>query len=235
MFDFNGKTVVVSGASGGMGSILCERLAAKGAKLALCSIDKEGLERLAENLKKYNTEVMTKVVDVTDEDEVKAFIDEAAAKFGKFAGLANLAGLSIPGQIPEFDVKSYDTMIDVNLKGYFLMSKHFANNAEDQAIIVTIGSMAAINANGNAPLYCTAKAAVNMLSKAMLLQVGKKNIRVSTVNPGGADTAFWGTRTVDKTKLMQAEEVVDVIEFVLCSDPKIQIHEISFESFARFN
>ena len=64
MFDFNGKTVVVTGASGGMGSILCERLAAKGANLAVCSVDKEGLEKLAENLKKYepqNAEVWAEV------------------------------------------------------------------------------------------------------------------------------------------------------------------------------
>ena len=234
MFDFNGKTVVVSGASGGMGSILCERLAAKGANLALCSVDKEGLAKLAENLKKYDVKVVCEYVDITNEDEVAAFMAKAA-ELGSLAGLANLAGLSIPGQIPEFDVASYDLMMDVNLKGAFIMSKHFANVADEQAIIVNIGSMAAINANGNAPLYCTAKAAVNMFSKAMLLQVGKKNIRVSTINPGGADTAFWGTRTVDKTKLMQAEDVVNVIEFVLCSDPCIQIHEISFESFARFN
>ena len=49
------------------------------------------------------------------------------------------------------------------------MSKHFANVADEQAIIVNIGSMAAINANGNAPLYCTAKAAVNMFSKESVL------------------------------------------------------------------
>ena len=234
MFDFNGKTVVVTGASGGMGSILCERLAAKGANLAVCSVDKEGLDRLAESLKKYDIKVVCELVDITNEDEVSAFMAKAA-ELGSLAGLANLAGLSIPGQIPEFDVNSYDLMMDVNLKGSFLMSKHFANVADDAAIIVNIGSMAAINANGNAPLYCTAKAAVNMFSKALLLQVGKKNIRVSTINPGGADTAFWGTRAVDRTKLMQAEDVVNVIEFVLCSDPCIQIHEISFESFARFN
>ena len=234
MFDFNGKTVVVTGASGGMGSILCERLAAKGANLAVCSVDKEGLDKLVENLKKYDIKVVADIVDVTNEDEVSAFMAKAA-ELGSLAGLANLAGLSIPGQIPEFDVNYYDLMMDVNLKGAFLMSKHFSNVADEQSIIVNIGSMAAINANGNAPLYCTAKAAVNMFSKAMLLQVGKKNIRVSTINPGGADTAFWGTRTVDKTKLMQAEDVVNVIEFVLCSDPCIQIHEISFESFARFN
>ena len=113
-------------------------------------------------------------------------------------------------------------------------SKYFADKAADPAIIVNIGSMAARNANGNAPLYCTAKAAVNMLSKALLLQVGSKKIRVTTVNPGGADTAFWGERKVDRTKLMNAEDVCDVIMFVLTSNPNIQIHEISFESMAKF-
>lgn len=232
---YNGKAVVVTGASGGMGTILCDRLAAQGAKLALCSNDRARLDAQVEDLKKYGTEIFAKVIDITDEADVKAFFEEAHAKLGAFSALANLAGLSIPAQIPEMDVKDYDLVLDVNVKGTFLASKHFAGVAADEAIIVNIGSMAAINANGNAPLYCTAKAAVNMLSKGSLIQLGKKNIRVTTVNPGGADTPFWGTRTVDKSKLMQAEDVVNVIEFVLCSDPKIQIHEISFESFARFN
>ena len=94
MFDFNGKTVVVTGASGGMGSILCERLAAKGANLAVCSVDKEGLEKLAENLKKYDIKVVCELVDITNEEEVAAFMAKAA-ELGSLAGLANLAGLSI--------------------------------------------------------------------------------------------------------------------------------------------
>ena len=96
------------------------------------------------------------------------------------------------------------------------------------------GSTAAKNANANAPLYCTAKAAVNMLSQGMLLQMGSQDIRVTTVNPGGADTPFWGTRAVDKSKLMQAEDVVDIIFFALTSSPRVQIHDIYFESSARF-
>ena len=73
-----------------------------------------------------------------------------------------------------------------------------------------------------------------MLSRGLLLQVGSKKIRVTTANPGGADTPFRGTRTVDRTKLMQAEYVVDVIMFVLTSNPGVQIHDIYFKSSARF-
>ena len=162
------------------------------------------------------------------------FFAESYEKFGEYAAMANLAGLSIPCKIPAADVDVYNTIMDVNVKGSFLVGKHFAAHAADPAIIVNIGSMAARNANGNAPLYCTAKAAVNMLSQGMLIQMGPQNIRVTTINPGGADTPFWGTRTVDKSKLMQAEDVVDIIFFVLTSNPSVQIHDIYFESSARF-
>ncbi len=230
MVNYNGKHVVITGASGGMGRVLCKALAEEGAKLSICSND----PAVMDFAKELSCDVFAKAMDVTNEAEVKAFFDEALSKFGEFYALANLAGLSIPGQIPETEESAYDLMMDVNVKGTFLCCKYFANNAADPAIIVNIGSMAARNANGNAPLYCTAKAAVNMLSRGLLLQVGSKNIRVTTVNPGGADTPFWGTRAVDKTKLMQAEDVVDIILFVLKSNPKVQIHDIYFESAARF-
>jgi len=230
MVNYNGKHVVITGASGGMGRVLCKALAEEGAKLSICSND----EAVMDFAKELSCDVFAKALDVTNEAEVKAFFEEAYGKFGEFYALANLAGLSIPGQIPETEESAYDLMMDVNVKGTFLCCKYFANNAADPAIIVNIGSMAARNANGNAPLYCTAKAAVNMLSRGLLLQVGSKNIRVTTVNPGGADTPFWGTRAVDKTKLMQAEDVVDIILFVLKSNPKVQIHDIYFESAARF-
>lgn len=231
--DYQGKNIVITGASGGMGKLLCKKLAQQGAKLSLCSNQSEDLKALAEELAGI-TDVFYKVVDITNEAEVKAFYEEAHAKNGTFYALANLAGLSIPGKIPETPESAYDTMMDVNVKGTFLSCKFFAPLAADGSIIVNIGSMAARNANGNAPLYCTAKAAVNMLSQGLLLQLGSRNIRVTTVNPGGTDTQFWGDRPVDRTKLMQPEDVVDILLFVLNSNPNVQIHDIYFESIAKF-
>ena len=94
--------------------------------------------------------------------------------------------------------------------------------------------MAARNTNANAPIYCMAKAAVNKLSEGLLLQLGKQGILVSTVNPGGADTPFWGTRAVDRTKLMSGENVADVILFVAHLESNIQLHSVDFESSAKF-
>ena len=231
MINYNNKNVVITGASGGMGRILCRELIKQGAKLSICSNNAEQLEELKQELK---GSVFAKVVDITNEAEVATFFEEAYAQNGDFYALANLAGLSIPGQIPQTEESAYDLMMDVNVKGTFLACKYFAAHAAEPSIIVNIGSMAARNANGNAPLYCTAKAAVNMLSKGLLLQLGSKKIRVTTVNPGGADTQFWGDRAVDRTKLMQPEDVVDIILFVLTSNPNVQIHDIFFESSARF-
>lgn len=233
MIDYSGKNVIVTGASGGMGVILCRKLAEQGAKLSLCANEEAGLRALAAELS-GRTEVFAKVVDITSEQEVEAFFTEAYAKNGEFAAMANLAGLSIPGRIPDTDLAVYEIIMDVNVKGTFLAGKYFAKNAARPAIIVNIGSTAAKNANANAPLYCTAKAAVNMLSQGMLLQMGAQDIRVTTINPGGADTPFWGSRAVDRSKLMKAEDVVDIIFFALTSSPRVQIHDIYFESSARF-
>ena len=147
MVNYSGKNVVITGASGGMGRILCERLAQMGAKLSICSND-EAVMDFAKELS-AETEVFAKAFDVADEAQVKAFFEEAYAKNGEFYALANLAGLSIPGQIPETEESAYDLMMDVNVKGTFLCCKYFAHNAADPAIIVNIGSMAARNANGN--------------------------------------------------------------------------------------
>lgn len=232
--NYQGKHVVITGASGGMGVILCKRLAEQGAKLSLCSNDAAQLAVLEQELT-GKTEVFSKVVDITEEAEAQAFFAEAYQANGVFSALANLAGLSIPGKIPQTEVSAYDLMMDVNVKGTFLACKHFAAHVADSAIIVNIGSMAARNVNGNAPLYCTAKGAVNTLSQGLLLQLGSQNIRVTTVNPGGTDTGFWGDRPVDRTKLMQPEDVVDVLMFVLTSSPNMQIHDIYFESIAKFS
>lgn len=234
--NLKGKNALVTGASGGMGLLLCDMMAKAGMNLALCSVDKSGLEAQAKALTdKYDINLVSDVVDTTNENSVAGFVEKAANTLGKLDFLVNLAGLSIPNKYNETDVSVYEKVMDVNIKGSFLTSKHFAEVAANSALIINIGSMAARKTNANAPIYCMAKAAVNKLSEGLLLQYGQRNIRVTTINPGGADTPFWGTRTVDKSKLMQADDVVSVIWFVLNLNDTIQMHSIDFESFARFN
>ena len=229
MYPLQNRVIVITGASGGMGRVLCRRLAQEGALLALTSNDAPAMEALLKDLPQ-NT--LARVFDIADERQVAAFFAEIRETIGGADALLNLAGLSIPAQIAEMRVEDYDLTMDVNLKGAFLASKHFASVARENAQIISIGSMAALRANGNAPLYCTAKAAVNMFSSGLQIQFAPKGIRVTTLNPGGADTPFWGNRPVNRAKLLRPEDICEVMHFVLTCDPHIAFHELNFESFA---
>lgn len=232
MREIAGLNVIVTGASGGIGSCVCRKLAERGANLALASNDAEALASLADELS-ARTEVISGVVDVRSEADIESFTHRAVERFGAPDILLNLAGLSIPTKITELNIADYELMLDVNLKGSLLTSKYFAHavDSERGGLIVNIGSMAAKRANANAPLYCTAKAAVNMLSAGMQQQFKEQNIRVTTLNPGGADTPFWGNRPVNRAKLLRPDDIADVIVFVLECDSRIAFSELNFESF----
>lgn len=225
------RVFVITGASGGMGREISRMIAAEGGHLALAGNDAQGMAALAAQLPKLPKETLCEVLDVTQEEAVAAFMARVKERFGGAEALLNLAGLSIPARIPDMAQVDYDLTMDVNLKGTFLCSKHFAAIAREGAQIINIGSMAALRANGNAPLYCTAKAAVNMFSAGLQIQLAGQGIRVTTLNPGGADTPFWGNRPVAREKLLRPEDICQVMRFVLTCDPRIALHELNFESF----
>lgn len=226
-----GKVIMITGATGGMGQVLCEELAKQGAKLILASRKEETVKAQCEKLRKdYQATVTGSALDVTREEQVRNFVEQAGGTFGKIDALINLAGLSIPGKIAETEEAVYDQMMDINVKGTYFMAKYFSKFAGEDARIINLGSMAARRTNANAPLYCMAKSAVNVLSQGLSLQLAKEGIHVTTLNPGGADTPFWGDRPVKREKLLQAQDVVDVILFVLNSNPRVVIHSVDFES-----
>jgi NAD(P)-dependent dehydrogenase (short-subunit alcohol dehydrogenase family) len=230
------RVVVIPGASGGVGRALARELASDKVKFAICSVDEAGLAEQEKELKGLGADVFSKVVDATDEAQVKSFFDGVMSAFGRMDILVNLPGLSRVGKIWEMPVEDYDTIIDVNLKGIFLCSKHFVPHVTQDAdgLIVNIGSMASKRANPNAPMYCTAKAAVAMFSSGLALQLIEKNIRVTTMNPGPINSTFWGNREVPREKFMQPDDVAATIAFVVRMNPNVVFHDVAFESFLFF-
>lgn len=226
MYPIQDRVFVITGASGGMGRAICERIIGRGGKLALLSNDAEAMAAL-----EVPAGTVTAVADVTDEAQVAAFFAQVKAAYGGADALLNLAGLSVPAPVATMSVADYDLVMDVNVKGTMLACKHFIPLAKPHAQVLSIGSMAALRANNSSPVYCAAKAAVNMLDSCLQLQTLDQDIRVTTLNPGGADTPFWGARPVAREKLLKSGDVADVVLFVLEADPHIAFHEINFESF----
>ena len=236
MRELTDQVVVVIGAGGGMGQAICRQLVREKGKLAIASNDSDSLKKLEQDIAGQGADILSETVDVTKEEEVRDFFAKISDTFGKPDILLNLPGVSIPAKIPEMTLEQYNLSMDVNVMGPFLCSKHFIPyvDPEKGGLIINIGSMAAKRANANAPLYCTAKAALNMLSDGMALQVKDHNIRVTTLNPGPTDTKFWGDRKIPREKFMKAEDIADVVLFVMKSKEYIVFHDIAFESFSFF-
>lgn len=238
MAEIAGRVVVVTGAAGGMGRAIVSMLADEGARLALADLDSEGLEEIAAQVRDVGVEAVTDVMDITEQAQVERFLDQVGETYGRADALINLPGISVPAKIEEMAMEDFDTIIDVNVKGMFLSAKHFIPlvDSDKGGNIVVFSSMAAGRANPNAPVYCAAKAAVSMLSKGLALQVKEKNVRVSRILPGPTDTSgFWGDRPVPREKFMRAEQVADVVRFVLSLPSNVVLHEVAFESFEFFS
>jgi NADP-dependent 3-hydroxy acid dehydrogenase YdfG len=231
----NNKVYLVTGVTGGIGGATAAWLAKQGGKLILSGRDQAKLDDAAKVIAKdaaKDTQIKTVAMDVTDETSVIAGMDKAFAAFGKVDCLINIPGMSIPGKIAETSLENYYKMIDVNVTSVFLTAKHYVPRV-DPAVggqIINISSVAGKAANPNAPIYCTAKAAMNMLSAGLALQLKANNIRVSIVSPGATSTTgFWGDRPVPHDKFLKVEEVALVVGFVATLPSSIVLHDVVVE------
>lgn len=228
------QVVFVTGATGGIGGAIARQLSLAGAKLAISGRDEQKLKSLGQELK---TDVFLAPADATDEASVLNAMTYARAHFGRLDALINVPGLSVPGKIADMDLADFARIFDVNVRSMFLCSKHFVQqvNPQQGGLIVSISSIAGKNANSNAPVYCAAKAALNMLSEGLALQTKQANVRVSIVSPGAVSTkGFWGDRPVPHDKFLQPQDVAQVVCFVVGLPDHIVMHDVVFEPWAFF-
>ncbi len=223
------QVVLVTGTTGGIGEATARQLAAAGAKVAISGRDKARLDKLRADM---GGDVFAVVADVTDETSVSQAIAAVAEHFGHIDTLVNVPGLSVPAKLAEMNVDDFDRIFDVNVKGMFLCSKHFVQqvDADRGGLVVSISSVAGRTANPNAPAYCAAKAAMNMLSAGLSLQCKQANVRVSIVSPGAVSTkGFWGDRPVPHEKFLQPDDVAEVVRFVVAQPSHVVMHDVVFE------
>src|SRR6476469_7556221 len=159
-----GKTVIVTGAGGGIGLATALHLLDEGAQVVATVHSEASLPAL----KVDDDNLVARVVDVTDEQQVKDLIAFTVKTFGKLDGIVNNAGVLIPGTILDASVEDYQKTFDVNVKGVFLGSKY--------AIPELLTA------------YTASKGAVLTLTKAIALDFGARGIRANTLCPGFVDT-----------------------------------------------
>lgn len=224
--ELGNRKVMITGATGGIGQHLTTALAGAGARVAVTGRD----VRTLEELDALEQVVLARPADVTVESQIADFVVTADEALGGVDVLITLTGRSIPGPVDQMTVEDFDAIMAPTVRGTFLACKHALGVMGEGGLIVNVGSMAGVRANGGAPLYCTAKAATVMFSEALGMQVADRGIRVSTVNPGGVDTGFWGDRPVNRAAMLSPADVTEAIMFLIGLPPHVIVRDLRFES-----
>jgi serine 3-dehydrogenase len=228
-----GKRVLVTGASAGIGEACARAFAARGARLVLWARRKDRLETLAGRL---DTEVETAVVDVRDRDAVRAAVEALRDGGGVPDILVNNAGLAAGmDKLHEGDYDHWDRMIDTNVKGLLNVTREVLPLMveRDSGHVVHIGSIAGHHVYPKGAVYNATKFAVRALSEGMNLDLVGTRVRVSSVDPGMVETEFSLVRfdgdaeraasIYAGTEPLTANDVADAVVYVAGTPPHVNI------------
>jgi 3-hydroxy acid dehydrogenase / malonic semialdehyde reductase len=184
------KTVLITGVSSGFGKATAKLLAKEGYQLILVARRKEILQKLQKELK-ANT--YASVVDVTDRVQVEHFFAHLTKEFQQIDVLINCAGLALGmGTADEADLSDWETMVDTNIKGllYFTQYTLKLMKKSNTGLIVNLGSVAAHVPYKGGNVYGATKAFVRQFSRNLRTDLLGTNIKVTTIEPGMAETEF---------------------------------------------
>ncbi|WFR57596.1 glucose 1-dehydrogenase [Anaerocolumna sp. AGMB13025] len=190
LFSLEGKVVIFTGAAGGIGSELCEGLAKAGAAIALCDINKERLEELKAKIVEAGGNASTHLLNVMDKNNIKTCVDEVVGQYGHIDVLVNCAGINKREGILDVEEETYDRIMDINLKGVFLVSQAVGHymRTQNYGSIINIGSHNTGWVLGGCSVYAATKSGIVALTKAQAVEWAKFNIRANAISPGHIQT-----------------------------------------------
>ncbi len=197
-----GKSILITGGAGGLGSVMAKLLAANGATIFI--LDLPGAEKTANELiaeiEKDGGEAYFEPIDGTKEDDWKKVVESVGAKGKKIDVLINNAGINIRKPVEEISMDEWMTMMSVNVGGVFLGIKYSIPVMRSQGggLIINTSSVCGLIGHKFTPeAYTATKGAVTMLTKAIASRYGKDNIRCNSIHPSTVDTPLVHERLKD--------------------------------------
>ena len=215
MSEIQGKVVIITGASSGLGEATAHRLAQAGAKLVLGARREERLEALRDAIVEQGGEAIYRVTDVTDRSQVDALAEAARSAYGRIDVLVNNAGLMPLSPLDQLKVDEWEQMVDVNIKGvlYGIAAVLPTMREQHAGHIINLSSVAGHVVFPAAAVYCATKYAVKALSEG-IRQEGGEEIRSTNISPGAVATELTTTISDPDT----AQNVDELYEMAIDAD-----------------
>ncbi|KAH9418650.1 3-oxoacyl-[acyl-carrier-protein] reductase FabG-like [Dermatophagoides pteronyssinus] len=210
-FDYTEKVVLITGSSSGIGESIAKRMAELGAFVVITGRSKENINRVANEclqLSPKKSKPLEVVADITNDDDAKRLIQSTIDMFGRLDLLINNAGYAQVTSV--FDPKSLETFekvirLDVRATiNLTLMAIPYLEQTKGN--IINISSVCSLKPLVGFYGYCMAKAAIDMFTRVIAMELGPKGIRVNSINPGGVQTNFFTAIGFNSEQVMQQEE-----------------------------
>ena len=238
--NIQGKVVVITGASSGMGEVTARHLSALGAKVVLGARREDRLKTLVAELTAQGGDAIALTVDVTKKDQVVALIDSAVERFGRVDVLINNAGLMQQSRLDSLKTDEWDNMIDINLKGtlYGIAAVLPVMQSQKSGHIINVSSVAGHKVTPAGSVYCATKHAVRAISEGLRAEVKAYSLRTTVISPGAVATELTdhitekeigqGMRDFYQQHAVGPDSFARIVEFVLNQPPEVDINEVLY-------
>ena len=234
-FSLEGKTALITGASGGIGKAVCELLGSAGASLFLSGTRKEKLQKLADDLGQQGISADFKALDITRRGGPEKLVKTVVDELGTIDILVNSAGINRPEKSEAVSEKNWDDVMALNLKALFLMCQAAGREMikRRSGTIINISSQTGTVALPLRAAYCASKGGVNQLTRVLALEWAKHNVTVNAVAPTFVKTEFTAEMFKDRSfkryvldsiplgRMADANEVAYATLYLACDFAKI--------------
>lgn len=238
--NIEGKVVVITGASSGMGEAAAKHLSALGATVVLGARRADRIEKLANEINKNGGKALAVAADVTQLDQVKKLVDSAVEHFGRVDVILNNAGIMPLSPMERLNVDEWDKMIDVNIKGVLNGIAAVLPYMKEQKSgqIINTSSVAGHKIFNGSAVYSATKFAVRALTEGLRMEVKPYNIRTTIVCPGAVKTEL--LEHITEADIQQANQdyvgsvgispdsFARVVAFAISQPEDVDINEVIF-------
>jgi NADP-dependent 3-hydroxy acid dehydrogenase YdfG len=238
--NIEGKVVVITGASSGLGEATARHLSAQGATVVLGARRVERIQSLANELTDGGGKALAVPTDVTKREQVQSLVDAAVRTYQRIDVMLNNAGLMLHSPLERLKVDDWDRMIDVNVKGvlYGIAAALPYMKQQKSGHFINVSSVAGHNVRPTGVVYAATKHAVRVISEGLRMEVKPYNIRVTVISPGALNTELVdritepdvreSVRTMTDKMALPAETFARMVAFAMSQPEEVDVNEILF-------